>query len=439
MKKLLIILSLVLVLLPLNNLRVQAYTDYNLAYDNTDLFDGDYLTELGERSLVQLSDMNSVEYRLDIMDDLGDYTIAELAQGFYDSYGYGYEETGDSIYLMLVVDNLEDDVEFSDFIVIANGQHKAQLDPIAQTLNETLIDYLNYETFSGDIDEDNYALQEAMDMFMQTIMEADYTSSSGGLTLPTVPEKDKVETSFIFDEAGLLTVDEINSLEAKAQAISDEYRSGVYVATVKDMTAYGYRNIEDFSEYFFREHNLGLNEDNDGVLLILSMADRDYDLTAHGVIANAAFTDYGKDLLVDKFLDNFRNNDWYGGFKDYIYECDKYYLAEANGKPIDIYKQPKEPVSPFKAILDGLGLGAIPALIAAFGRSAALKGQLKKTGLKSGASEYVGRGDVHFTKRQNIFVRRTETRRTIEKPKSSSGGGGTTINSSGHSHRSGKF
>ena len=53
-------------------------------------------------------------------------------------------------------------------------------------------------------------------------------------------------------------------------------------------------------------------------MLALSMAERDFQMLAHGDTANAAFTDYGKYIMQDEFLDNFREDDWYGGFADYI-------------------------------------------------------------------------------------------------------------------------
>lgn len=56
-------------------------------------------------------------------------------------------------------------------------------------------------------------------------------------------------------------------------------------------------------------------------MLALSMAERDFQMLAHGDTANAAFTDYGKYIMQDEFLDNFREDDWYGGFADYIAAC----------------------------------------------------------------------------------------------------------------------
>ena len=65
----------------------------------------------------------------------------------------------------------------------------------------------------------------------------------------------------------------------------------------------------------------------------LSMAERDFQMLAHGDTANAAFTDYGKYIMQDEFLDNFREDDWYGGFADYIAACGRYLEANANGAP----------------------------------------------------------------------------------------------------------
>ena len=53
------------------------------------------------------------------------------------------------------------------------------------------------------------------------------------------------------------------------------------------------------------------------------MAERDYSLIAYGSDAHYAFTDYGKTVLENGFLDDFRRDDWNSGFSDYISGCEQ--------------------------------------------------------------------------------------------------------------------
>ena len=93
----------------------------------------------------------------------------------------------------------------------------------------------------------------------------------------------------------------------------------MYIVTVEDFTDYSDTYyVKGFGEELFSSYDLGLGDDNCGILLILSMAERDYGLVAHGDFANAAFTDYGKDKLSEAFLDDFGDDNWYSGLSDYL-------------------------------------------------------------------------------------------------------------------------
>ena len=82
--------------------------------------------------------------------------------------------------------------------------------------------------------------------------------------------------------------------------ISNRYGCGVYVVSLQDYRDYGsYSSIRNFSEEFYNHYRLGLGQNRNGILLVLSMAERDYCLIAYGSDAHYAFTDYGKDLPRD--------------------------------------------------------------------------------------------------------------------------------------------
>ena len=66
------------------------------------------------------------------------------------------------------------------------------------------------------------------------------------------------------------------------------------------------------------------------------MAERDYDICAHGTIGNRTFTDYGKGVLAERwFLEPFSRDDWSGGFAAFLDGCEEYLRMDAEGAPFD--------------------------------------------------------------------------------------------------------
>lgn len=233
---------------------------------------------------------------------------------------------------------------------------------------------------------------------------AAYASSGGSL-------------GYVTDTVGLLTQDEQRELETTAAQLAESYGCGVYVIIVDDYTDYTNGSIEDFSEAMYDHYGLGLGDDRNCLLLSLSMSERDYDLDAHGSIANRAFTDYGKEQLAQEFIDDFRYDNWFDGFRDYMSTAGQY-LEESDGANI-------------------LMIVGIPCLIslAVCGIFAA---QMKTARHQTGARGYISHGGVDMRVTQDQFLYHTETRQPIPQNDNNSGGG-TTVNSAGHSHSSGKF
>ena len=251
------------------------------------------------------------------------------------------------------------------------------------------------------------------------------------------------------DYAGILTEDECDALNDRAAQVSQTYGFPVYVVVVYDHTEYVNGDIETFAEEVFHSYDLGAGEDEEGIILALSMKERDYDLYAHGDFGNIAFTDYGKEQLAASFLDNFRANDWAGGFADYIDNCGVLLQRAKDGDPVDIWipdptpePQPQQPtgLTPGKLLLSLL----FPGLIGGAGVSGMAR-QMKTANRQTGAGNYIARGGVQLRVRQDQFYNRVVNRQVIRRQSANdrpSGGhyGGTTISGShGGSHHSGKF
>lgn len=243
-------------------------------------------------------------------------------------------------------------------------------------------------------------------------------------------------SNYVIDDIGLLSADEQQELETTAAQLAVKYGCGVYVIIVDDYTDYTNGSIQDFSEAMYDYYGLGLGDDRNCLLLSLSMSERDYDLDAHGSIGNYAFTDYGKEQLAQEFIDDFRYDNWFDGFRDYMSTVGQYLEAAENGTPVDIYSD--DEIDPaVSAGVDILFIVVIPCLIslAVCGIFAA---QMKTARRQTGARGYISHGGVDMRVTQDQFLYHTETRQPIPQNDNNSGGG-TTVNSAGHSHSSGKF
>ena len=235
------------------------------------------------------------------------------------------------------------------------------------------------------------------------------------------------EFGYVFDEVGLLTPEEALELDNLAGNISHQYDCGVYVVTTWDYSAYG-ATVRGAAENFFLMNDLGFGSDDNGVLLMLSMADRDYALIAHGKTGNAAFTDYGKDVLSESFLENFSYDDWPGGLMNYVVNSGTFLESADRGRPVDVGQGSGTGLTLVMVLL-------IPALIAGIA-CAVMAASMKTARIQTHADDY--RGDVRITGRHDRFITRTVVRQKIESSSSSSRGG-TTVNSGGFSGKSGKF
>lgn len=251
----------------------------------------------------------------------------------------------------------------------------------------------------------------------------------------------------VSDEAGILSQAEALRLEARAKAIEETYGFGVYIATVADFSG---ADIYTFTTEWYLERNLGVGADGDGILLLLSMAERDYALVVHGQTGQALFTNRNQDVISEHFLDDFRDGRWADGFTDYLEDCEA--LLE---DPNVFQDEPvweaggSDPVYESYSEQSRFSVGKVlvvlaVSLLAAGITCGAFYGQMRTAKVKSTANDYMSPEGLKLTVRQDIFTHRTEHRRTIDtethsNSSHSGGGGGTHHSGGGFSGKSGKF
>ena len=238
------------------------------------------------------------------------------------------------------------------------------------------------------------------------------------------------------DEAGLLSEDEADSLLEQLDEISERQNCDVIVVTVASLDG---KTAESYADDYFDFNGYGLGQNRDGILLLLSMEDRDWAISTHG-FAITAFTDAGQSYMTDHFLSYISDGEYAQGFQKYAELCDQFLTQAKEGEPYDTDNLPKGSVA-----FVWLPIDIVIGCIIAFFRAQGKKKRLKTVRKKVSARDYIVQGSLKARTNREILLNRTVSSRDIsssDNGSSDSGGGSSThTSSSGETHggSSGKF
>ena len=235
----------------------------------------------------------------------------------------------------------------------------------------------------------------------------------------------------LVDDADILTDSEEKQLLAKLDEISERQDFDVAVVTVEstyDKTAEAY--ADDFYDY----NGYGMGENDDGVLLLVSMEERDWHITTHA-FGVTALTDAGLDWISERFLPDLSDDNYAEAFTIFANCCDDFVTQAKTGEPYDSGNLPKAEFDVFVSLLGAWVAGGVFAMVVV----TRMKGQLKSVKKKENAADYTKAGSMNITQRNEIFLYNRISKR--RRQSSSSGGSSTHTSSSGRSHggRGGKF
>lgn len=233
----------------------------------------------------------------------------------------------------------------------------------------------------------------------------------------------------VVDMAELMDDTEKSSLLSKLDEISERQQLDVVVVTVNTLDG---KTPAAYADDFYDYNGYGFGQNKDGVLLLVSMEDRDWYIstTGYGI---TAFTDKGIEYISDEFKPYLSDGDYYEAFVEYAKQCDKFITQAKTGEPYDVGNMPKEPFPVGAAIFTGLAIGLIVAFIA----TSVMKGKLKTVRMQPSASDYVKNGSMKLTNRQDVFLYSHVNKTRRESSSHSGGGSSTHISSSGSSHGGG--
>lgn len=233
----------------------------------------------------------------------------------------------------------------------------------------------------------------------------------------------------LVDNANLLTDSEESTLLSKLNEISERQQADVVVVTADTLDG---KTPMDYADDFYNYNGYGFGADKDGVLLLVSMEDRDWwmSTTGYGI---TAITDAGIEYISEKFLSDLSDGDYADAFTTYAELCDDFFTQARSGQPYDTGHMPKQPFNIARNLLIALIVGFVIALIA----TGVMKGKLKTVRFQSAASNYVKANSMNVTESRDMFLYTHVDRRAKPKDTDSSSGSSTHTSSSGSTHGGG--
>jgi len=246
--------------------------------------------------------------------------------------------------------------------------------------------------------------------------------------------RDPATLTLLMDEANLLTENYASQLREKLVRLSNKNQADIVIVTVNSLSG---MSPMEFADDYFDYNGYGQGPNHDGLLLLISMEDRDWWVSTTGS-AIYAFTDAGIDFIGEQMLSNgLSTGDYASAFDTFANLADRFFKQAAKGAPFDLGHMPKVPGDLTLWTFMGLVGGLFIALFAT-GR---MKKQLISVKMQKLAADYILPGSFRLSYSNDQFLRKnlSQTVREVATSSSSGGGGGSSTHSgsSGSSHGGG--
>lgn len=207
-------------------------------------------------------------------------------------------------------------------------------------------------------------------------------------------------------EEGLLFVDDAHLFDEQAKAellqlmekTSNQLGVDVVAATTNDMNEV---DAEHYAREYYRDHNY----QEDGIILMIDMEDRQWGLVSMGSMRNIFISDV-RDDMSNLFVPYLSDGQYQEAFEKYVEEVISYYqLYQENGSnyqdALDDIEYEENKGSYF---LMGSGIGLIVGLIVAFIVRSILVKQCKMVKMQTQAKDYLVRNSLSMRKSQDYFL-----------------------------------
>ena len=417
------------------SMSVTAFAETPKVTDLTGLIDAETISYYGEDLLPSIEEQFGVDIRVEFVDDIGGQDILDYASERVELANIGGNTDYNYFFLVVDLGYSGDDLFVEDYgVTMYMDTEENIVDPVF----DAAVPYLEDAMWAGDNASDNETAIGLIDAFglaaLNTFAEiTGIAPDEETAEEPTVGMQEPVveditpnvsSTSNFYMDTIVVMPEEVAEINSHLESVSKAHNTGVYLAVVDDYTDYG-SNIEQATENIFEMNNFGVGGDKSGIMLTLSMSERDYYVLIHGDDAHYAFSDFAIEVLESEFLDDFGNDDYYAGFRDFGYSTDAILSMADDGTPLD---KESDPTYTGLKWLVSLVIGVIVGFLIA----AAIRSRMNNVAERAEAAEYVEERGIDINNRQDRFTHITTVRHRIKSDDDDN-------HSSGYSGSGGKF
>lgn len=232
----------------------------------------------------------------------------------------------------------------------------------------------------------------------------------------------------VVDDADLLSAGEETALREKLGEICARQKMDIVIVTAKTLNG---ATPASYADDTYDYNGYGYGNNRDGLLLLISMEDRDWYIstTGYGI---TAFTDAGIQYIGNKIKEPLSDGDYAAAFNAFAELCDDFITKARAGNPYDTSNMPKEPMKPVWILV-----AIIAGFVLSFITVGKMKGKLKTVRFQPAANSYMKADSMDITESRDMFLYNTITRTAKPKDNDSGGGSSTHTSSSGSSHGGG--
>ena len=395
---------------------------------------------------VSAAEVNYVEDETGLLADSDINRLNELAESLSNAldcdllYAYTCEEDMDAYVRQASLGSRPDQIlmvendEYWDVYVFGEPQEYLEEDEavLLRDAFDSVGDIIDAQTYSDAVAAYMY---EAESIVRSHTEIADSTDGSTGADVNgTILLETPVR---MVDMADILTESEEAAFLAQLDELSERQQLDVVIVTVKELDG---KSHMEYADDFFDYNGYGIGGERDGLLYLVKVeSDGSYSkgnswisTCGYGI---TAFTDEGIQYIGGQITPELLDGDYTSAFEEFITLADEFVTQAREGEAYDVGNMPEAPFPLEGAIF----LALIVGVIVSFTVTRRMKRKLQSVRSQAAASDYIKRGGLKVTARQEVFLYSHVDRR--EKPQETSSGGGssTHTSSSGSTHGGGGF
>lgn len=136
----------------------------------------------------------------------------------------------------------------------------------------------------------------------------------------------------VFDDAKLLSTDEITQLNDKIATLTSELNQDFVVVTTNDAQG---STAQEYADNYYDEHGFGIGENKNGVLFLIDMDNREVYISTCGEMIDY-LTDARIKILLNHAVAHLKKKEYYAAADDFLSKTQSYIIS---GVPNNQYRQ----------------------------------------------------------------------------------------------------